>query len=548
MAPYKVLLTTSGVGSRLDDLTKYTNKALVRIGRKPAISYILDRIGADVPIVVTLGHHADLVVQFLKIAHPDRQFEYVYVDPYQGPRSSLGFSMLSAKDRLCCPFVFVASDTLISTPIEPPDRNWTAVAKADNSDEYSTVSTTREKVLTINSKGSLHYDFAHIGLVGVRDFAAFWETLAELYARDPEDQSLNDCAVINRLIAQGYEFGYKVYNEWLDIGNVKALERARKQVPDRFDNLDKPDETIYLFEPDVVVKFFHKTELVQRRIARARLMRDSVPRVVDNTENFYSYEWVDGDIYSGLASEHNIDSFFAWACRRLWRPVVLSDEQQVAFPKICRKFYHDKTRERVQQFHALLNLTDGRTHVNGAEIPASGELLDAIDWDWLCDGIPAGFHGDLHFENVLALSAPVNRRDFKLLDWRQDFGGVLEYGDIYYDLAKLNHGMVVSHDIVKRQLFNVEVSGDHVSCDILRPERLVRCQQRFYDFLNRKHFDIQKVELLTNLVFLNIAALHHYPYNLFLYHFGRQRLWSCLCSYVSESAGHDVGLVVPTEW
>ena len=24
-----------------------------------------------------------------------------------------------------------------------------------------------------------------------------------------------------------------------------------------------------------------------------------------------------------------------------------------------------------------------------------------------------------------------------LLDWRQDFGGKIEYGDIYYDLAKL---------------------------------------------------------------------------------------------------------------
>ena len=26
------------------------------------------------------------------------------------------------------------------------------------------------------------------------------------------------------------------------------------------------------------------------------------------------------------------------------------------------------------------------------------------------------------------------------LDWRQNFGGIINYGDIYYDLAKLYHG------------------------------------------------------------------------------------------------------------
>ena len=31
----------------------------------------------------------------------------------------------------------------------------------------------------------------------------------------------------------------------------------------------------------------------------------------------------------------------------------------------------------------------------------------------------------------------------------------------------------------------------------------------------------KKVKLLTELLFLNIAALHHYPYSLFLYALGK---------------------------
>ena len=41
------------------------------------------------------------------------------------------------------------------------------------------------------------------------------------------------------------------------------------------------------------------------------------------------------------------------------------------------------------------------------------------------------FHGDLHFENIT-----YNKKDkYTLLDWRDNFSGILNYGDIYYDLA-----------------------------------------------------------------------------------------------------------------
>ena len=37
---------------------------------------------------------------------------------------------------------------------------------------------------------------------------------------------------------------------------------------------------------------------------------------------------------------------------------------------------------------------------------------------------------------------------FSLLDWRQNFGRSYVFGDIYYDLAKLHHGLIISHDFI----------------------------------------------------------------------------------------------------
>ena len=108
---YKVLITTSGLGSRLGDLTKYTNKSLVRVGKKPTLSYIIEAYPDDVELVITVGHFGDHVRQFVKLAYPERKINFVDVDKYQGEGSSLGYSMLCAQNQLQCPFIFHAGDT-----------------------------------------------------------------------------------------------------------------------------------------------------------------------------------------------------------------------------------------------------------------------------------------------------------------------------------------------------------------------------------------------------------------------------------------------------
>ena len=74
MGEYKVLITTSGVGSRLGELTTFTNKSLVRVGKKPAISYAIENYPDDIEIVVTLGYWGGQVRDFLTLAYPKRNF------------------------------------------------------------------------------------------------------------------------------------------------------------------------------------------------------------------------------------------------------------------------------------------------------------------------------------------------------------------------------------------------------------------------------------------------------------------------------------------
>ena len=135
-------------------------------------------------------------------------------------------------------------------------------------------------------------------------------------------------------------------------------------------------------------------------------------------------------------------------------------------------------------------------------------------------GIPVKFHGDLHLENIL-----YQNNKFYLLDWREDFAGLTDYGDIYYDLAKINHGFIIDHNVIKKKKYNIKfINNNKMRFNYLQSNQNIICKEIFYNFLKRNNYSIKKVEILTALIYLNIAGLHHYPYSIFLYYLGKFEL------------------------
>jgi aminoglycoside phosphotransferase (APT) family kinase protein len=234
----------------------------------------------------------------------------------------------------------------------------------------------------------------------------------------------------------------------------------------------------------------------------------------------YCYQKVNGEVLSGVISLPLFKRFLEH-CQSFWLKVGLTNDQATKFADTCRKFYHDKTRERVELFYRNFDKQDGTERINDETMPLLSSLLDQVDWDDLAKGLPGQFHGDFHFENILWNP---QSETFTFLDWRQDFGGDLEVGDIYYDLAKLLHGLIVSHELIAKDAFSVVWGKDSIQFDLHRKQVLVECEQYFMVWCDKNGFDSTKVRLLTALIYLNIAALHHHPYSLLLYALGKSML------------------------
>jgi len=514
----KVLITTSGIGSRLGNLTKYTNKALIRINEKPVISYIIEAYPESTEFVITLGYYGELVKEFLSLAYPEKKFEFVQIDKYQGPGSSLGYSMLQAKNSLQCPFIFNACDTIVeSGSIPEPSYDWLGghQRKGGSDSEYRTLMVKGNFVLKINEKGELNYDYDYIGLAGIHDYKKFWNALEKIYLIDPNNDQLSDCHAIN-----ASKFTCVEFPMWFDIGNASSLRETRDFLKkDSLNVLDKPDESIFKIG-NSIIKFFSDENIVRNRFSRANLLKDCVPKITGCTKHFYKYDYVQGNLFSEVATPGSFKELLKWAKENLWIPN--SSIKKEDFKKNCLRFYREKTLLRLKRFCEEQNVADKMDSINETDVPRAESLIKSLDWDWVCDSQPYGFHGDFILDNIVK-----TENSFKLLDWRQDFDGLIECGDIYYDIGKLYHNLTVNHEIINKKLFKIEVDDKNglILCDILTHFRLQECKNVLENFIKENKFNLKKIKIITSLIWLNMAPLHHYPFNIFLYYFGRYNLF-----------------------
>lgn len=515
---YRVLIPTAGTGSRLGRLTQYLNKSLVSIANRPMISHVIEQFSVNVEFVIALGYKGYLVKEFLGLAYPKRKFFFVEVNPFEGPGSGLGLSVLACKEYLQQPFVFISCDTLVSEPIPALDRNWMGYAELKSIEQYRTLEVLSGQVKAVYEKGigKINICKPYIGLAGIWDYKIFWKVMENGGAEAiVVGESYGMCSLLKQGV-QSYCF------TWHDTGNPEALAQARQVY--RQDNgpniLEKANEAIW-FVNGQVIKFSDDKEFITNRVKRAKELKEFVPEVTAAMPNMYRYTKVRGEMFSKVVTLPLFEQFLQHSSL-FWKPQVLNVAQARDFRDRCIQFYKNKTEERVELFYKNFEKQDRAETVNGIKLPELRKLLDTIDWDWLADGLPGRFHGDFHFENILYSQT---EKRFTFLDWRQDFGGSLTIGDIYYDLAKLLHGLIICHELIVENRYWIEWKDDVIYFDFDRKQVLVECEQYYYKWLVLNGYDLKKVRILTALVYLNIAALHHYPYSLLLYSLGRQILY-----------------------
>jgi NDP-sugar pyrophosphorylase family protein len=171
-------IIAAGKGSRMGTLTAQINKALLPIGGKAAISYIIDKIPLDMEIIVAVGYKKQSLQEYCLAAHPERNFTFVEALPFEGPGAGAGTGLLACKQYLQRPFYFCCNDCIVEEDLPDLTQNWLGVYPTHTPEVFSTVKMDDDhNVLAFMNKSPDGYPWAFIGLAGILDYEFFWETL-----------------------------------------------------------------------------------------------------------------------------------------------------------------------------------------------------------------------------------------------------------------------------------------------------------------------------------------------------------------------------------
>ena len=527
-----VVIPAAGLGARLGEFTKNYSKAMVTLGKMPIISYIINKFTNNDEIIILLGYKGDLLKQVVHACHPDKNITFVDVDKYEGEGSGLGYSLHCAYSLLQRPFIFWSCDTLLpefDVDSVQYNDNWAVVSSSQR--EYfmnyrHMQVDAKSNVINILPKDIKYADniYSYTGVSYIKDYETFWKSFdrnQDAFITTGETYGLVGMNSLRAIID----------DNWIDAGCREILEAAKQEYSSKMEEtiLEKPDEAIWFID-NKVIKFHINEKFISDRVKRYETMLCEkqikngirLPKMLYSSQNVYVYERADGVIASKVITPTMMIDILN---RYLDVDYIigLPDSDKIA---IYTDFYKNKTISRINKYCNDNPDIDGACTINDVSCLPASTIVNQINWDSLpmMGVFTNNYHGDFHLENILVNDNDnqLYGREYVMLDWRQNFGKTY-IGDAYYDIAKMWHSLIVNHNMVKDNLFTVEnISKTNIRIDIHRTYIDSECEKALIEYIkNSTLYNYELSELMTALIFLNIAACHTYPYSKFLFYLGK---------------------------
>lgn len=210
----------------MGNFTTYFNKAMLPLHGKPVISHIVEKVPEEVEVVISIGYLGEGLREYVTTAYPNRRLTFVEDDLSTDHAKGPGYGLIQCKSSLQSPFVLSAVDTLVFEDIPEPRENWFGLAKVLDTSRFCSAQVLNGRVARIDDKVKTDNEYAFIGLVGIKDYMAFWKALeSNQNTIGGEIQVSNG---VKGLIERGLDA--RVFR-WFDVGTPESYSHAIENHP-----------------------------------------------------------------------------------------------------------------------------------------------------------------------------------------------------------------------------------------------------------------------------------------------------------------------------
>lgn len=496
---YTVIIPTAGLGSRLGKISEFINKSLLSFDYKPVLSHIIERFPDDTKFIIPVGYNKDQVKDFCELTYSNKDIKFVDIEHYSESWTGPGYTVKQCLDYIDGPFFYIPCDTYFNEELKNDYAEDTYfVKRVDQTlhSEYTTFNIKDNRVVEYQFKKDTDKSwYAFTGVTFIKDHVSFKERLTN--STSPE---IIYTIQLNSKI--------EVLDTWLDFGNLKIYQDELRKTQDY--DFTKTDEVTYIVN-NKVVKCWKDPSIAIKKYRKYLTNPKVYPYNVIQKGQFVAYEYCAGTTVYVRNDIKIFDHMIEWLDTKVW---IMQPEINIRLDAL--RFYEDKTLKRIKQFIQNNNLPTV-THINEVPVKEYSYYLNSIDFDLLStELLPAYTHGDLHFDNTV-----VTKDDqFKIIDWRHEFGSSVEVGDLYYDLAKLYGGFVVDYGKIKKNIFGITKKDTKIYLDIPHCNNHEFYITKLLEYVRSKGYNEHKVKLLVPIIFWNMSPLHSKPFDEFLWYLG----------------------------
>ncbi|MCW2994471.1 MAG: hypothetical protein JWQ18_1966 [Conexibacter sp.] len=504
-----VCIPAAGRGTRMGFADGALHKALAPLSNRAVLTHVLESFPPDARFVIALGHRADQLRAYLALAHPDRDITLVAVDNYAGPASGPGLSILACAEHLTEPFALAAADAVVHDLPALEGSSWMGVSHVEDPTAYLTLEVDAAHHVRRFQERTGPSQLAYVGVAWITEPAVYLDGLRAVVPSGEHQatagfQALVDARVPIRALPC----------DWTDTGTTETYAAARARFAETVSGGRAPTDVTYLL-PGRVVKWFRDPDGARRRVLRAADLRAAIPPVIPAPPGWLAYEKAEGAVLRDRLGAGEVREVLDWIDDALWEERA----DGASFRAAARRFYGEKTLARLGAYLDDRGISEqpSGTEVNGVPTATVAEALERELEPLVAAAVPARFHGDLHEGNIVA-----GPGGYRLIDWRDEFGGLADRGDQLYDLAKLVHTLELPESVMQARAFQITHAADG-AIGFGHPDSPLRAEGRraFWDWCAARELDLRAIGALDALVWINMAPLYDRELGDYFYAFGR---------------------------
>ena len=533
------MLPVAGRGSRMFSLTDENPKVMLPLHNKPLIAYHLDKfINEGISIVnVIVGYKKEKVISYINRFYNDKFDKIIFTEQTE----LLGLAHAVAKgiddlsnilDLTKYSLIINLGDTITD------DKKYTSNDILDFVGWHKVTDYKRWCLLDVDANGNVNTFIdkpdtdpqtrkAVIGIYGFSDILFLRSCISSIVLDNIKIKNeFQLSSAMDIYISKGKSLQPIEFQSWNDVGDIEAYSKAKKNIARHFNSIEVTNE-------NTIIKKSSNSDKIEKEINWylniPNKLRVYTPQLIDydfGSNAKYELEYIN---YSPLHElfVYNMPDMFDWdkilnnIFNMIDRFRIYSTKANFNTERHLYKVLIEKTFSRINELYSFDDydfkslmwekdtiVINDKKYKNYKMLFNNKSITQYYDDNFKNNSRKYWqvIHGDLFFGNMLY---DINYNNLKIIDPKGDFDLPGVYGDIRYDISKLNHSIVGKYDFIVNGLYSLtQESNNTFSYIIYDGDKHIELEKLFKKYCQQQNMCYEDITFITGLLFLSMIPLH----------------------------------------